>query len=89
VNKFKVEIDKTACQKYGACIERCSTFFRFSEVDWKASFSIQGAQQVTKGNVVIAETLELENLECVKDAAEACPNNAIHIIVLKTGETLI
>ena len=44
---------------------------------------------MTKGDAVIAENLELENLECVKDAAAACPNNAIHIIVLKTGAKLI
>jgi ferredoxin len=89
VSKFKVEIDKTACQGYGACIERCSAFFRFSEIDWKASFVVKGAKQVIKGNAVVAETLELENLECVTNAAAACPNNAIRIIVLKTREKLI
>ncbi len=42
-----------------------------------------------KENEVVAETLELDELECVREAAEACPFNAIHILNLETGEKLI
>ncbi len=85
--KFRVEIDKNACQGFGACVELCPQFFQLSEVDGKSS--IEGAEKVMKENEVVAETLELDKLECVREAAEACPFNAIHILDLETGEKLI
>jgi ferredoxin len=85
--KFRVEIDKNACQGFGACVELCPQFFQFSDVYGKST--LEGAKQVTKENEVVAETLELDKLECVREAAEACPFNAIHILDLETGEKLI
>jgi len=87
MSRFKVEIDKNACQGFGACVELCSKFFQLSDVDGKST--IEGANRVTKENGVIAETLELDELECVREAAEACPFNAIHIVNLETDEKLI
>ena len=85
--KFTVEIDKNACQGFGACVELCPQFFQLSDVDGKSS--IEGAKKVVRENEVVAETLELDELECVREAAEACPFNAIHIVNLDTGEKLI
>jgi len=87
VGKFRVEIDKNACQGFGACVELCPQFFQLSDVDGKSS--IEDAKKVMKENEVVAETLELDELECVREAAEAFPFNAIHIVNLKTGEKLI
>lgn len=87
MSKFRVEIDKNACQGFGACIELCPQFFQLSDVDGKSS--IEGANKVMKENKVVAETLELDELECVREAAEACPFNAIHIVNLETNEKLI
>jgi len=87
VSKFKVEIDKNACQGFGACVELCPQFFQLSDVDGKAT--IEGAKKVMKENEVVAETLEMDELECVEEAAEACPFKAIHIVNLETGEKLI
>ncbi len=42
-----------------------------------------------KENEVVAETLEVDRLECIEEAAEACPFNAIHIVNLETDEKLI
>ena len=42
-----------------------------------------------KGNEVAAETLEMDELGCVSEAAEACPFNAIHIVNLGTKEKII
>ncbi|MGQ9461000.1 MAG: ferredoxin [Candidatus Bathyarchaeaceae archaeon] len=81
-----MEIDKNACQGFGACVELCPKFFQLSDVNGKSS--IEGAKKIMKENEVIAETLELDELECVREAAEACPFNAIHIVNLKTGEKL-
>ena len=87
MGKFKVEIDKNACQGFGACVELCSQFFQLSDIDGKTT--IEDAEKVKEENRVVAETLELDELECVRDAAEACPFNAIHIVNLETSEKLI
>jgi len=87
MDKFRMELDKNACQGFGACVELCPKFFQLSDVDGKSS--IKGAKKIMKENEVIAETLELDELECVREAAEACPFNAIHIVNLETGEKLI
>lgn len=86
MSKFRVEIDKNACQGFGACVELCPQFFQLSDADGKSS--MEGAKEVMKENVV-AEVLELDELECVREAAEACPFNAIHIVNLETSEKLI
>ncbi len=85
--RFRVEIDKNACQGFGACVELCPQFFQFSDVYGKSTMG--GAKQVIKENEVIAEILKLDKLECVKEAADAGPFNAIHILNLETGEKLI
>ncbi len=85
--KFRVEIDKNACQGFGACVELCPQFFQLSDVYGKST--MEGAKKVVKEDEVVAETLELDKLECVREAAEACPFNAIHILNLETGEKLI
>ncbi len=87
MSKFRVEIDKIACQGFGACVELCPQFYKLSDVDGKSS--VKGAKEVMKGNEVVAETLELDELECVREGAEACPYNAIHITDLETGEKLV
>jgi ferredoxin len=87
MSKFKVEINKNTCQGFGACVELCPQFFQLSDVDGKSS--IEGANKIMKENKVVAETLELDELECVREAAEACPFNAIYIVNLETSEKLI
>jgi len=87
MSKFKVELDKNACQGFGACVELCPQFFQLSDVDGKSS--VERAKKVMKENEVVTETLELDELECVREAAEACPFNAIHIVNLVTGEKLV
>lgn len=87
MGKFRVELDKNACQGFGACVELCPQFFQFSNVEGKSS--IERAKRVTKENEVFLETLELEKLECVREAAEACPFNAIHIVNVENEEKII
>jgi len=79
--KFRLTIDYNICQGFGACVELCSNF-KLSDVDGKSH--VEGAKKVSNG-----ETIELDNLDCHKQAAEACPFNAIHIINLDTKEKLI
>lgn len=79
--KFRVEIDHSVCQGFGACVELCSKF-NLSDEDGKSH--VEGARKVSSGEVVI-----IDNLSCHKEAAEACPFNAIHIINLETNEKII
>jgi ferredoxin len=76
-----VEIDHTVCQGFGACVELCSEF-DLSDKDGKSH--VEGAKKVENG-----ESVELNELTCHKQAAEACPFNAIHIINLETEEKII
>ena len=79
--KFRVEIDHNICQGFGPCVELCSKF-ELSDEDTKSH--VEGAEKSSNGEVV-----ELLELECHKEAAEACPFNAIHITNLETNEKLI
>ena len=79
--KFRVEIDHNACQGFGACVELCSKF-ELSDEDGKSH--VEGAKKVSSG-----EAVELNELDCHREAAEACPFNAIHITNLETNEKLI
>ncbi len=79
--KFRVEIDHNACQGFGACQELCAKF-EVSDEDGKSH--VQGAKKTSDG-----EAVELDMLDCHREAAEACPFNAIHITNLETNEKLI
>ncbi len=85
--KFKIELNRIACQGFGACIELCPDFFQLSEVDGKSI--LQGAKEIKEKGKVVTHVLELSDLSCTRAAAEACPYNAIHIIDTETGEKLI
>ena len=76
-----MEIDHNVCQGFGACVELCSKF-TLSDADGKSH--VEGAKKAASG-----EAAELDELDCHKQAAEACPFNAIHIINLETNEKLI
>jgi len=79
--KFRVEVDYNVCKGFGACVEVCSKF-DLSDEDGKSH--VEGAKKVSSG-----EAVELDELICHKQAAEACPFNAIHIINLETNEKII
>lgn len=85
--KFKVEADRVTCQGFGACVELCPQSFRLSDADGKTS--IQGAEKITENDKVVRHLLETDELGCIRQAAEACPFNAIHITNMDTGEKLI
>ena len=87
--KFRVEITKSACQGFGACVELCSRFFQLVDTDGKSSFIAKGVKNVENGNEVNTEDLEPDDLKCVQKAAEACPFKAIHVTNVETGEKLI
>jgi ferredoxin len=81
LTKFRVEIDHNTCQGFGACVELCNKF-KLGDEDGKSH--VEGAKKTDNG-----EAVELDELECHKKAAEACPFNAIHITNLETNEKII
>ncbi len=81
MTKFRVEIDHNTCQGFGACVELCNKF-KLGDEDGKSH--VEGAKKTETG-----EAVELDELECHKKAAEACPFNAIHITNLETNEKII
>ena len=87
MGKFRVEIDENVCQGFGACVELCPKFFHIFDVDGKSY--IRGGKKVQRENKAPLEALELDELECIRAAAEACPFKAIQITNLETGEELI
>lgn len=87
MGKFRVEIDENVCQGFGACVELCPKFFNISDIDGKSH--IQGATRAKRENETFVEALELDQLECIRKAAEACPFKAIQITNLETDEELI
>jgi ferredoxin len=87
MGNFRVELEKVACQSFGACVELCPQFFQLSDIDAKSTIS--GSKKITSDKVVVSEQIELDELNCIRAAAESCPFNAIHIINIETGEKLI
>jgi ferredoxin len=85
---FLIEVDRKACQGFGACVELCPKFFQLAD-DGKTSLQEAKKSQVKEGDMVIKETLDMDNLDCIRAAAEACPFNAIHITNKENGEKLI
>jgi ferredoxin len=81
MSKFRVEIDHTKCQGFGACVELCPNF-ELSDETGKSH--IEGSKKESNG-----ESIDLDKLECHKQAAEACPYNAIHVVNLETKEKII
>ena len=81
MTKFRVEINHNTCQGFGACVELCNKF-KLGDEDGKSH--VEGAKKTDNG-----EAVELDELECHKKAAEACPFNAIHITNLETNEKII
>ena len=87
MSKFRVEVDRITCQGFGACVELCPQFFQLSDIDGK--ISIKGAEKIKEEDNVTREILETDDLGCIRQSAENCPFNAIHIVDTKTGEKLI
>ena len=81
MGRFRVIIDHSACQGFGACVELCSKF-NLSDEDNKSH--VEGGKKSESQEIV-----ELDELDCHKQAAQACPFNAIHIIDLESNEKLI
>jgi len=80
MGKFRVEVDRTVCQGFGACVELCPESFYLSELDGKTK--IMGAKEVIEDDSNVKDVIEVEDLGCFGLAEEACPFKAIKVVKL-------
>jgi len=70
---MKIILDKSKCIGCGSCTALCPKIFELGE-DGKAHIKEARIEEKTEN-----EELEVEKLDCAKEAAEACPVQAIQI----------
>lgn len=81
--KYKVTYDRSGCIGAGTCVAAHEKRWQMND-DGKADFL--GAE--SKGEEQFELIIEEEELQKMKDAAEACPVNVIHIED-ETGKKII
>jgi len=70
--KYKIEVDDNVCVGCGACAATCDEGFVLKDTD--------------KGSRARPKKAEVDELGCIKDAADVCPVGAIKIIEIKKKE---
>jgi len=69
----KIIQEREKCIGCGSCAALCPKFFEMAD-DGKAK--LLGSEKNADGN----DELEIEKIECAKEASDACPVQIIHII---------
>jgi ferredoxin len=69
--KFKVELVRAECTACEMCVESCPDYFEMAD---DVLARIKGSKKAGDN-----EELEVDTPGCIKDAADACPVNVIHI----------
>ncbi len=82
-NTYKLQHDKPNCIGCGACEAVAPDFFEMKD-DGKTQ--VKGGKKV--GNDLWELDFEEKDFQAIKDAADSCPVNVIHI-VKKGGEKVI
>ena len=80
MGKCRVEIDRTICQGFGACVELCSSGFILSDGDGKAL--LQGGEEETDGGRSVKSFIEVDDISCYRQAEATCPFKAIKVVEL-------
>lgn len=74
---MRIILEREKCIGCGSCVALCSKYFEILD-DGKSNLKKSKKNQET-GNF----ELEITKIECVKDAAEVCSVQIIHIITKK------
>lgn len=72
----KVILDKSKCIGCGACVSVCFKYFELTE---EGKSHLKGGK-ISPTNKNKKEELKVENLECIQDAIETCPFQAISVV---------
>jgi ferredoxin len=83
--KYKISLDTEACIGCGAC---AATYPKRFELDSKKGKSKLKGSEV-KRNDIEEVVIEDKEFEKVKEVAEVCPVNAIHLLESKSGKKII
>ena len=70
--KFKIELVREECISCENCVAECADSFEMADDEF--------ARLKSSTRVGSNDELETDDLGCIKQAAEACPVNIIHII---------
>jgi ferredoxin len=81
MSKYKIVHEREKCISCGACAAVCSDYWSM-ENDGKSK--LKGAKKIGKNF-----ELQLDDFGCIKNAADTCPVNCIHIIETKGNKKLI
>jgi ferredoxin len=82
--KYKISLDREACIGCGAC---AASYPKRFELDSKGKSKLKGS--VSKKDDAEEVAIEDKEFEKVKEVAESCPVNAIHLIETKTNKKII
>ncbi|MEM5852832.1 MAG: ferredoxin [Candidatus Aenigmatarchaeota archaeon] len=77
---YKVIHERDSCIGCGACVAVCEKYWSLKE----GKAFLKNAKKVG-----LKFEAEVKDLDCIKDAAETCPVNCIHIVDTKTGKKII
>ena len=80
MGKCRVEIDRTICQGFGACVELCPSGFILSDEDGKAL--LQGGEEKTNDGRSVKSSIVIDDLGCYRQAEATCPFKAIKVVEL-------
>lgn len=81
MSKYKIIHERAKCIGCGSCAAICPEYWSM-ESDGKSK--LKGAKKAGKNF-----ELQIDELSCIKNAAEVCPVNIIHIIETKGNKKII
>jgi ferredoxin len=80
MGKYHVEVDRTICQGFGACVELCPDVFILSDRDGKTL--LKGGKEEIDGGTSVKSSIEVDDLDCYVQAEASCPFKAIRVVEL-------
>lgn len=78
--KYRIELDRSICQGFGACVELCPGGFYLSDEDGKSK--LRRGESVIEGGENVKEFIDVDEKGCYGQAEATCPFKAITVTEL-------